>query len=50
MPQDNGLILPSRRTVLALAGAALAPWGLLEAYTGEFWDKKEPEKWSQDEY
>jgi len=36
--------------MLALAGAALAPWELLEASTyGDFWNKKDPAKWSQDE-
>ncbi|MGA3018256.1 MAG: hypothetical protein ABSF62_14150 [Bryobacteraceae bacterium] len=39
----------SRRTMLALAGAALAPWDLLEASTSDFWNKKDPSKWSQDE-
>jgi len=35
--------------MLALAGAALAPWDLLEASTSDFWNKKDPSKWSQDE-
>jgi len=39
----------SRRTMLALAGVALAPWELLEASTSDFWNKKDPSKWSQDE-
>ena len=39
----------SRRTMLALAGAALAPWDLLEASTSDFWNKKDPSKWSQEE-
>jgi len=36
--------------MLALAGAAMAPWDLLDASTyGDFWNKKDPAKWSQDE-
>jgi hypothetical protein len=49
MPQHVSLFPMSRRTMLALAGAALAPWELLEATTTDFWNKKDPSKWSQDE-
>jgi hypothetical protein len=50
MPQRVSLFPMSRRTMLALAGAALAPWELLEASTyADFWNKKDPAKWSQDE-
>src|ERR1039457_6236803 len=50
MPQHVSLFPMSRRTMLALAGAALAPWELLEASTyGDFCNKKDPAKWSQDE-
>ena len=49
MSHHVSLIPMSRRTMLALAGAALAPWELLEATTTDFWNKKDPSKWSQDE-
>src|ERR1019366_7253052 len=48
MPQRVSLFPMSRRTMLALAGAAMAPWDLLEASTSDFWNKKDPSKWSQD--
>jgi hypothetical protein len=37
----------SRRGVLTLAGACLAPWENL--YAREFWDKKDPSQWSGEE-
>src|ERR1035438_6409557 len=49
MPQRVSLFPMSRRAMLALAGAALAPWELLEATPSDFWNKKDPSKWSQDE-
>jgi hypothetical protein len=35
--------------MLAIAGAVLVPCNLLEASSGDFWDKKDPAKWSSDE-
>jgi hypothetical protein len=50
MPRQDSLNSFSRRGILAVAGAALLPWNVLEATLySDFWNKKEPSKWSQDE-
>jgi len=50
MPQPVSLPPISRRAILALAGAAVTPWNVLQATVySDFWNKKDASKWSQDE-
>lgn len=47
MQQERTGWILSRRGVLTLAGACLAPWDRL--YAGDFWNKKDPSQWTGDE-
>lgn len=50
MSQQGERVVLTRRGVLTLAaGAGIAGWGRLYAFSSDFWNKKEPAEWSSQE-